>query len=213
MEFNKENIENFIKAYPKVFYTIILFVIITILVLIVCINLYSEDEDFEIEENEDIYIEPEEKVELIKVYITGEVKHQGVIELEEGSRIEDAINIAGGITEEANLDNVNLAYIIEDGQKIYIPNKSETESEIISTENGGNVIFESYGKASSGKININTANIQTLCEIPGVGEALAQRIIDYREQNGKFKTIEDLKNVSGIGDKKLESIVNYVIVK
>ncbi len=102
---------------------------------------------------------------------------------------------------------------MEDGQKVYIPNSSDTDVEIISTENGENVIENSSPNGVNGKININNANESKLCEIPGVGEAMAKRIIQYRENNGKFSSIEDLKNVSGIGEKKLEGMKDFITVK
>ena len=153
-----------------------------------------------------------EEIEKIKVYVTGEVKRPGVIELNSGARIEDAIKIAGGITEFADLSKVNLAYCLEDEQKLYIPNINEKhESEYITIENGEDILETTNSKNS--KVNINTSGIEELCTLSGVGEALAQRIIDYRTQNGKFKTIEDLKNVSGIGEKKFESLKEYVTIK
>lgn len=152
--------------------------------------------------------------EKIKVYITGEINNPGVIEIEEGERVEDLVNKAGGVTNNADLSKVNLAYKLEDGQKVYIPNKNENfENEIISTENGENVIQEMKSSSKSGKININSASIEKLCELPGVGEAMAEKIIMYREENGKFNSIEDLKNVSGIGEKKYESLKDFIVAK
>ena len=168
-------------------------------------DFYTNEEALEKPQNVVSEIETKEK---IKIYITGEVNSPGVLELIDGDRIEDAINKAGGITENASLDKVNLAYKLEDGQKVYIPNKDDKEEiEIVSTENGQNVINTT---SKNSKIKINSASIEKLCEIPGVGEALAQRIIDYRTENGKFKNIEELKNVSGIGNKKFESIKNSI---
>ena len=93
-----------------------------------------------------------------------------------------------------------------------IPNIGENEVEYISTENGDNVI-EKTPNSNNSKVNINTGGVEELKALPGVGDLLAQKIIDYREENGKFKTIDDLKNVSGIGDKKFESMKEYVSVK
>ena len=147
----------------------------------------------------------------IKVYVTGEVNRPGVVELNEGARIEDAINLSGGMTENADISKINLAYMLEDGQKIYIPNINENVvNEYITKENETGVIEE---KTSSKKININTDNINELMSLPGVGESLAQKIINYKSENGKFKSIEDLKNVSGIGEKKFENIKQYITVK
>ena len=152
----------------------------------------------------------EEEISKIKVYVTGEVNSPGVIELEEGSRIEDAIEGAGGIKSEANLKDINLAYEVSDGEKIYIPNLAELESE----ETGNQEALTGGGDTSSNsKVNINKASAAELTKIPGVGESTAQKIISYREENGKFKNIEDIKNVSGIGDSKFEKIKDYISVK
>ena len=171
------------------------------------------EETFENKENTENIVEVDEvEKEIIKIYITGEVNNPGVKELERGSRIEDAINIAGGLTPAANISKVNLAYQLEDGQKIYIPNINENIEEYITRENGEGIVEESKN-TTSGRININNADINELCELPGVGESLATRIVTYREENGKFKKVEDLKNVSGIGEKKFESLKEYVVVK
>ena len=153
--------------------------------------------------------EPEKiENETIKVYVTGEVKNQGVIELEQGSRIVDAIEKAGGQTEEANLKNVNLAYELEDGQKIYIPNKSEENINEI-TDDG----VTGIDNKENDTININKADEKELQELNGIGESLASSIIKYREDNGKFKNIEDLKNVPGIGESKFSNIKEKIKVK
>lgn len=146
----------------------------------------------------------------IKVYVTGEVKNQGVIELEEGARIADAIEKAGGKTEQANLKNVNLAYQLEDGQKIYIPNINDIETEIV--DDGASGIVDDT-TATQGTININKADEIELQSLNGIGESLAASIVEYRKENGKFETIEDLKNVPGIGDSKFENIKAYIKVK
>ena len=150
----------------------------------------------------------------IKIHIIGEVKNPGIYELEVGSRIFDAVEIAGGNTEMADLNKINLAYELEDGQKIKIPGIFEEETAYIYNDSGENVIVSNDSTSNSNKkININKANIEELQKINGVGPSLAEKIIMYRNQNGKFKSIEDLKNVSGIGDKKYETIKEYVVVK
>lgn len=151
----------------------------------------------------------------IIIHITGEVKKPGVYELSEFSRISDAIEIAEGITSDADLTNVNLAYQLSDGQKIKIP--------CINNENNGNYIIENsgekiiedskYSESKDTKININTANISELTSLPGIGEATAKKIITYREENGKFKEIQEIKNVSGIGESKYNQIKDYIKVK
>lgn len=148
----------------------------------------------------------------IKVYVTGAVNTPGVIELEEGARIEDAISLAGGVTAQSDLSKVNLAYSLEDGQKLYIPNISENfNEEYITTESIEGVVESTTGSKS--KVNINKGGVSELSSLPGVGESLAQKIITYREANGKFEKIDDLKNVTGIGDKKYESLKEYICVK
>ncbi len=133
-------------------------------------------------------------------------------EIREGSRIEDVINSGGGLTNQADISGVNLAYEVSDGQKIYIPKQGENKVEYVTEENEVGII-ESENKESSNVVNINKAGISELTELPGVGEALAKRIVDYREENGKFQKVEDLKNVSGIGDKKYENLKEYISIK
>lgn len=162
----------------------------------------------------------------IIVHISGEVISPGVISLEEGARIVDAINMADGVTEEADLSKVNLAYVLEDAQKIYVPNINEKEEkEIVENIEEGVVISGSgindENNSSSGnnskngnvKININTADIKELQKLSGIGESIALRIVTYRKENGKFNSIEDLKNVSGIGENKFNKIKNNIFVK
>lgn len=194
---------------------IIVYILIGIVVVIAGIKLI--DIYYQNNNNEEITIqnvlttedEPEKiENETIKVYVTGEVKNQGVIELEQGSRIVDAIEKAGGQTEEANLKNVNLAYELEDGQKIYIPNKSEENTNEI-TDDG----VTGIDSKENDTININKANEKELQELNGIGESLASSIIKYREDNGKFKNIEDLKNVPGIGESKFSNIKEKIKVK
>lgn len=189
--------------------------IILIFIIVVLYNVVKSKENLEEFDDTNIFVkeisqENESKSEKIKVHITGEVNNPGVIELEENSRIEDAINLSGGVTNFANLSKVNLAYVLEDGQKVYIPNINEKEEkEYISKENGEKIIVEDISKSSS-KVNINKASADELKSLSGVGDSLANRIINYRKENGKFKSIEDLKNVSGIGEKKFESIKEYI---
>lgn len=219
----KENMEE-----RKIFLKKI-FIIIIILIIVICsfifykkddeFLIYNEDDDSAVLEENELIVDEEKNLEniveekdTIKIYITGEVKNPGVKELKEGSRIEDAINIAGGLTDTANISQVNLAYSLEDGQKIYIPNLNEKIDEYISMENGEGIVEQEKSK-TSGRININKADVSELCELPGVGESLAKKIVDYREENGKFKTTDDLKNVTGIGEKKFESIKEYIVVK
>ena len=156
-----------------------------------------------------------EEVVEIAVHITGEVKKQGLIYLKEGSRVADAIEKAGGETKNADLSQINLAYVLQDGQKIYVPNKNEKISQYITGNSGNNDTEENNTSNLSkkdSKVNINTANQSELDSLPGIGPSIAQKIIDYREENGNFKTIEELQNVKGIGDAKYEEIKDRVTV-
>ena len=154
---------------------------------------------------------------VIKIYIhiTGEVKKPGVVQLNLGDRIIDAIEKAGGETKQADLSQVNLAYKVEDGQKIYIPNKNEKISEYIWSGNGdnnGDSNLNNKEQKEENKVNINTASQSELDGLPGIGPALAQRIIDFREKKGEFKSIEDIQNVKGIGNSKFEDIKEDICV-
>lgn len=159
--------------------------------------------------------ENEESKELVIVHITGAVKTPGIVKLSEGARIEDAIDKAGGLTEDADISDVNLAYVLEDGIKIKIPTISEEKNEeIIINSSGEGIVEKEISNNSENKIiNINKANETDLQTLPGIGASLAGRIVEYRNSNGKFNEIEDIKNVSGIGDSKYENIKNLICVK
>ena len=179
------------------------------------INEIAEDETKEEEE------EQEEKEQIVPkeivVHITGAVQKEGIVRIKEGSRIVDAIEAAGGMTDEINLEMINLAYTLKDGQKIYVPKLSDKEEEkYINGEKASNIIIDNGAEENSGtnaKININTANITQLESISGIGESTANKIIQYREKNGKFKTIEEIKNVNGIGDKKYEELKTLISIE
>lgn len=131
--------------------------------------------------------------------------------MEEESRIADAIEMAGGITEEADTNKVNLAYKLEDGEKIYIPSIYDKEEQAIISSDAGQGVSET-DNINKNKININKASEEELKSLPGIGEATALNIIEYRKNNGKFKSIEDLKNVQGIGNSKFENIKDKISV-
>lgn len=190
----------------------------------------STKEVYTYEENSFIEAQVEEnkkEEEKIIIHVTGSVKKNGIVKVNENARINDVIEAAGGVTDDADLSDVNLAYMVEDGQKIYIPSKKdkidaqsntqntndlkEKELEIISNGAGENVTEGS--KEGSGKItNINKASLEGLKSLPGIGESTALKILEYRETHGKFKTIEDLKNVSGIGEAKFNTIKLLICV-
>lgn len=159
-------------------------------------------------------IQNEEEVidEEIIVHITGEVKNEGIIKIKKDSRLADVIEEAGGTTEEADLSKVNLAYQVKDGQKIYIPNINDKKiQEYITEEAGDSIIIEEKERKS--KVNINTATQTELETLSGIGPSTALKIINYREENGKFKKIEDIKNVPGIGEAKFENIKEEICIK
>lgn len=157
--------------------------------------------------------------DIVIIHITGSVKNPGIVKLKEGSRIEDAIESAGGLTENADITKVNLAYVVEDGTKIKIPSASEEDigdEDIIDSKSGDNIIIEENAVPSNNStqtININKATEKEFETLPGIGPSLASKIIEYRNQNGKFGSIEDIKNVNGIGDNKYEKIKDLITVK
>ena len=208
-------------------------VIITIIIFIVSIFLYKQKssnafkeeymtEIFEEESNdnmeytetleEDTSIINEDSIDRNKIIveIKGEVAKPDVYQLEEGSIIKDLIDMAGGVTEEADLSRINRAEELLNHELIIIGNiNDETESSVVQN----NSTYSSNGNNSdkvSTLININTADLEQLKEITGIGNIKAQSIIDYREANGGFKSLEELKNVDGIGDKTFEKIKEQI---
>lgn len=158
-----------------------------------------------------------EKNENIIVHVSGAVNKEEIVELKNNSRIIDAIDKAGGLKDEADITNINLAYIIEDGMKIHIPSKEEKESTIIVESNidSGTVGQSNEIKSNNNKklkININTATKTDLETLPGIGESTALKIIEYRKEKGKFKLIEDIKQVNGIGENKFNKIKELITV-
>lgn len=141
----------------------------------------------------------------IGVYISGEVKNTGVYYLKKDSRITDLINICGGLTEEADVSKINPAQKLNDSDKIIIPKKEENlNTESIEDTNESDINVQE-------KININTATKDELTSLNGIGEATANKIINYRNKN-KFKEIEDIMNVPGIGEAKFNNIKDYICV-
>lgn len=163
-----------------------------------------------IEENiigEDFTEDEDNYNETIMVHISGQVYNPGLIELEMGKRVNDAVEMAGGLKKDADMDRINLAKKLEDEEKIYIPKigedlPNELENSTTTTTNS----------KESGKIDINTCTKGELVTLPGIGDVLADRILDYRTSN-KFIKIEDIMNVSGIGEKKFDSIKDLIKVK
>ena len=158
----------------------------------------------------------EKENKTIMVDISGEIVTPGVVKLPEGSRIIDAITAAGGKTEDADLSKVNLAYIFDDGVQLYIPRYNEKlEKEIVQTEPGVGIIQEGINTTSKkdSKVNINTANKEKLATLPGIGEGTAEKIIEYRSKTGKFKAIDEIKKIPGIGESKFKSLKDKITIK
>lgn len=145
----------------------------------------------------------------IYVDIGGEVKNPGVYAVAEGTRLFVVIEKAGGLTARASTAQINQAEVVADGQKVVIPMIGE-EGELFGTSTAETAA--PAGKDSQGRININTADSDTLQEIPGVGPATAEKIIAYREENGKFSQIEEIQNVNGIGNKTFEKMKDKITV-
>jgi competence protein ComEA len=149
----------------------------------------------------------------IYVDVEGAVQAPGVVCLAEGSRVADALEAAGGLTDQAYIASTNQARSLSDGEQIIIPTIEEYEASL--QVGASSSVGASSGVATQsqdGKININTATSAELQTISGIGESKAQKIIDYRNANGNFKSVDELTNVSGIGDKTLESIRDKICV-
>ena len=166
--------------------------------------------DIEEKENKENKEETKEMGTGIFVHIDGWIQNPGVYEIKENDRVNTIIEKAGGLKEGASIKSINLAARLSDGYKIYIPNREE-EKQIETTEvKGNNTGTVKITKNS--KININKASISELKQITGIGESTANKIIDYRDNVGKFKKIEDIKEVKGIGDSKYESIKDKITI-
>ena len=201
---------------------VIVGIIVLVLIIIYFYNSRLEppqlEDDILVEENQtnsNLGNKTDEK-DLIIIHITGAVKMPGIVKLEEGARIEDAINKAGGLTEDADISKVNLAYVLEDGVKIKIPSNSDIGDlgeNIIINGSGDNILEDFENSSDNNILNINKATEQELEDLPGIGPSLASKIIEYRNKNGKFSSVEDIKNVNGIGESKYENIKEKLCAK
>lgn len=144
-------------------------------------------------------------VKSITIFISGEVKNPGVVTIESDKRLSDAVEKLGGVTKNADLNKINLAIKIKDEQHYIIPKIGENT--VVSDENN-----QIANQVENTKININIATTEELDKLPGVGETTAEKIISYRDTNGKFKSIEEIKNVNGIGDKKYKDLKDKISV-
>ena len=166
----------------------------------------SENESFPLESKS---VETEAKNEEMKVHISGEINNEGLYTINDGDRLDDLIQKAGGLTEKANSKDLNLAMKLEDEMKIYIPSIYEESS---SNENDTISIISSDSKESKlDKININKASKEELMTLPNIGDKRADSIIEYRQSN-MFENIEDIKNANGIGEKFYQSLKDLITV-
>ena len=144
----------------------------------------------------------EEKQETIYVHVCGEVVNPGVYRLHTGSRINEALEAAGGLSDEASAEALNQAEQIEDGQQIYVPSREEKEQQILENQ--------SADPEEDGKVNLNTASKEQLKTLNGIGEAKATAIIQYREEHGGFQKIEELMEVEGIKEGTFQKIMDQI---
>ncbi len=183
----------------------------------------SEEEEFVVPQDEPV---TEDEGQMLIVFLCGAVNNPGVYELGTDSRIIDGINQAGGFREDASIDALNLAMEVTDGSRIYVPTVDEVESvtedhdkdnvrpDLSNTyiSNAGSISGGTGQDLSEGKININTADETLLTSLSGIGPNRAKAIIAYREEHGGFNTIEDLMNVSGIGQASFDKLKDDITV-
>lgn len=171
---------------------------------------------------EDLNMDNSEKINTVNkkitIFISGEVKSPGVVELYSEDRLMDGVKKCGGVTDEADMNRINLAMKISDEGHYIIPKigeeienvKDKGKETVNQTQNLND--NKSEQNKENNKININNASLIELDSLPGVGEITAQKIIDYREENTKFKSIEEIKNVKGIGENKFNNLKDYISI-
>ena len=175
-----------------------------------------------IQKDEDLNMDNSEKINTVNkkitIFISGEVKSPGVVELYSEDRLMDGVKKCGGVTDEADMNRINLAMKISDEGHYIIPKigeeienvKDKGKETVNQTQNLND--NKSEQNKENNKININNASLIELDSLPGVGEVTAQKIIDYREENTKFKSIEEIKNVKGIGENKFNNLKDYISI-
>ncbi|MCR4944241.1 MAG: helix-hairpin-helix domain-containing protein [Clostridium sp.] len=197
-------------------YKFIGILVFTVFILIFLIASYIRGGRDELikNESEDIYEEDVKEIEAssseseIVVEIKGCIKNPNVYWLSENSIVEDLISAAGGLTENADTSSVNRAEKLKNHQLVIIPDKDSAKNEISKVD----ILGKEKGNLSSSLVNINTADEKELDSLPGIGPARAKDIIRYREENGEFKSIEDIKNVKGIGENYYEKLKDKITV-
>lgn len=163
---------------------------------------------------EPIVLQPAPTKSPIAVHVIGAVPRPGLYEFAEGARVQDAIDAAGGLLSSGDTTSINLAALLEDGQQLNIPYKAGEEPAPFQTNEPflpGATATEEPSE-NSDLININTASVEELDSLPGIGPTIAQRIVDYRDENGPFQSIEDILNVSGVGPSTYDQIKDLITV-
>lgn len=153
---------------------------------------------------------PSPTPEPIIVYVNGAVKRPGVYRLPPGSRVVEAVELAGGFLDDANIVQVNLANKVQDGDKITIPGGSEVPTPELTI--GGNGLLFTPTPPAGKPLNINIASAEQLDQLPGIGPTAAQKIVEYRQANGLFTSVDDLQKVPGIGPTIFEQIRGLITV-
>ena len=198
-------------------YLLITIILVFTLITVMVINLNANSKEYIIGDTDSSTIQDEsiaddaekenyeqEENSKVTVFVSGEVLNQRVVEIEKGKRLIDAVEICGGLTENADLNAVNLALVLEEEGHYIIPAIGDTN--VVNATNLNQM------NSSSNLVNINSADIELLKTLPGVGDVLGQRILDKREELGKFTSIDQLNDVSGIGDKKFSDIKDKVTI-
>lgn len=212
----------------KIDFKIIKYIIIIVIILLIGLLLYfTNSKNYEDKSNDLSFMEETTEVTTTvknKQYIDikGNVKNPGVYEFNENDRVIDAINLAGGLKKNANTSNINLSQKLKSEMVIYIYSNDDIKkngenmscdtkckTEIIEVNN---CIETNENKNNDEKININTASLEELLKISGIGESKAKNIIEYRETNGQFKNIEEIKNINGIGDSLFNKIKDNITI-
>lgn len=233
MDFKKYLDKDYLMANKDKVIKIIAVMVIMIIAFAVFVIRDSGTDDMDISENDSAFVNEGENENAspagtLMVDVSGAVKKPSVVELPANSRVQDAIDAAGGLKKDADITNVNRAAFVSDGEKILIPSKNPAGGSISSDgmsdgsssglsggSSNGSATNSSQTSSSSGivngKVSLNSASSEELQTLTGIGPALATRIIEYREHNGSFKTIEDLKQVSGIGDKTFDKLKDFIV--
>ena len=163
-----------------------------------------------------IRMQEERRAEQVLVHVAGEVRRPGVYRLKDGMRIDDAVRLAGGPTRRADLGAVNLAAKIEDGRQVLVPRRARTggaaRAGAAGTGAGAGGAPDAAGAGGGAPLNLNTATLEQLDTLDGVGPATAQKILDFREERGGFGSVEELGEIPGIGEKRLAALREAVTV-